>query len=104
MKYRTRTYYTETDKALMWEHWKQGDSLHEIARLFDRHHGSIRGILTRSGVVETHLPGRREYPGVTRDNLSQPVHPSPGRVEKGAAATSQDDACDASLSPLHAQG
>jgi hypothetical protein len=27
MKYRTRIYYTETDKALMWERWRQGESL-----------------------------------------------------------------------------
>ena len=31
MKYRTRTYYTEADKALMWGRWQQGDSLHEIS-------------------------------------------------------------------------
>jgi hypothetical protein len=24
MKYRTRTYYTDSQKALMWERWKQG--------------------------------------------------------------------------------
>ena len=34
MKYRTRIHYTETDKALMWERWRQGESLHAIARLF----------------------------------------------------------------------
>ena len=26
MKYRPRIYYTETDKALMWDRWQQGDS------------------------------------------------------------------------------
>ena len=30
MKYRTRTYYTDSQKALMWERWKAGDSLHEL--------------------------------------------------------------------------
>jgi hypothetical protein len=30
MKYRTRTYYTDTQKALMWERWKQGWTLHQI--------------------------------------------------------------------------
>ena len=33
MKYRTRIYYTEADKALMWDRWQQGDSLHSIAAL-----------------------------------------------------------------------
>jgi len=36
MKYRTRTYYTDSQKALMWERWKQGETLHQIAQLFDR--------------------------------------------------------------------
>ncbi|MGZ6693098.1 MAG: IS30 family transposase, partial [Solirubrobacteraceae bacterium] len=49
MKYRTRTYYTDDQKALMWERWKQGWTLHQIAHLFDRAHGSIRGIFERTG-------------------------------------------------------
>ena len=40
MKYRTRIYYTETDKALMWERWRQGESLQAIAELFDRNHSA----------------------------------------------------------------
>lgn len=51
MKYRTRIQYTETDKALMWERWRQGESLHAIARLFDRNHASIGGILSRTGGI-----------------------------------------------------
>ncbi|VTY28592.1 Uncharacterised protein [Xylophilus ampelinus] len=27
MKYRTRTYYTDAQKALMWDRWKQGWTL-----------------------------------------------------------------------------
>jgi IS30 family transposase len=57
MKYRKRTFYTEADKALMWDRWQKGDSLHEIARLFDRHHGSVRGILERTGGIRP--PARR---------------------------------------------
>jgi hypothetical protein len=33
MKYPTRTQYTETDKALMWERWRRGESLQKIAQL-----------------------------------------------------------------------
>ncbi len=51
MKYRPRIYYTETDKALMWDRWQKGDSLHSIARLFDRSHGAIAGILSRTGGI-----------------------------------------------------
>jgi len=60
MKYRTRKYYTEKQKSLMWERWKQGDSLHDIARLFNRHHGSIRGIFLRSGGIRP--PQRKRSP------------------------------------------
>ena len=34
MKRRTRIYYTEKQKAFMWERWKQGDSMTKIAALF----------------------------------------------------------------------
>ena len=36
MKQRRRIYYSESQKALMWERWKQGWTLHEIGKLFDR--------------------------------------------------------------------
>ena len=51
MKYRTRIHYTEADKVLMWERWRQGESLHAIARLFDRNHSAIGGILARTGGI-----------------------------------------------------
>ncbi len=56
-KYRKRTYYTETDKAMMWNRWQQGESLHSIARLVDRHHPSIRRILAQTGGIRP--PQRR---------------------------------------------
>jgi IS30 family transposase len=51
MKYRTRINYTEEQKALMWDRWQKGDSLHDIGRLFDRHHSSIQGIISRAGGI-----------------------------------------------------
>jgi IS30 family transposase len=51
MKYRPRIYYTETDKALMWDRWQKGASLNSIARLFDRHHSAIQGVLARTGGI-----------------------------------------------------
>ena len=60
MKYRSRIYYTETDKALMWDRWQKGDSLHSIARLFDRSHGSIAGILARTGGIRPAAHGRNQ--------------------------------------------
>jgi IS30 family transposase len=57
MTYRTRTYYTESQKALMWERWKAGWTLHQIGQLFDRPHTSIQGILSRTGGIRP--PERR---------------------------------------------
>ena len=51
MKRKPRIYYTETDKSLMWDRWQKGDSLQTIAQLFDRNHGSIAGILSRTGGI-----------------------------------------------------
>ena len=51
MKYRTRIYYTESQKALMWERWQKGESLNQIGRLFDRSHTSIERILAESGGI-----------------------------------------------------
>jgi len=57
MKQRSRIYYTETDKALMWDRWQKGESLNSIARFFDRHHSAIQGILSRTGGIRP--PERR---------------------------------------------
>ncbi len=35
MKRKPRIYYSDSQKALMWERWRQGDSLQKIAQLFD---------------------------------------------------------------------
>lgn len=35
MKQRPRIYYSDAQKAVMWERWKEGDSLQQIAQLFD---------------------------------------------------------------------
>lgn len=51
MSYRTRTYYTDSQKALMWERWKAGWTLHQIGHLFDRPHTSIQGILSSTGGI-----------------------------------------------------
>lgn len=57
MKRRPRIYYTEAQKALMWDRWKAGDTLHEIGKLFDRPHTSIHTILSATGGIRP--PARR---------------------------------------------
>jgi DNA-binding CsgD family transcriptional regulator len=51
MKYRTRVYYTESDKAEMWDRWQKGESLSSIARLFGCSHSSIQGVLAPTGGI-----------------------------------------------------
>ncbi len=51
MKQRTRTYYSDAQKAVMWERWKQGWTLHQIAQLFNRAHTSVQGILAKTGGI-----------------------------------------------------
>jgi transposase len=51
MTRRSPTNYTESQKALMWERWQKGESLHQIAKLFDRNHTSVQGILARTGGI-----------------------------------------------------
>ncbi|WP_157994713.1 helix-turn-helix domain-containing protein, partial [Cupriavidus agavae] len=75
MKQRRRIYYTETQKALMWERWRKGDTLHQIARLFDRYHSSVQGILAKSGGIQP-SPRHRSRLALTlaeREEISRSV-------------------------------
>ena len=61
MKYRTRTIYTPEQKAQMWDRWEKGDSLHSIARLFDRGHSSIFGQLSPTGGIRPPIRKRSRH-------------------------------------------
>lgn len=52
MNRRPRILYTESQKALMWERWRKGDSLQKIAQLFDRNHSSVQRILSETGGIQ----------------------------------------------------
>ncbi|KAE8753566.1 helix-turn-helix domain-containing protein, partial [Paraburkholderia madseniana] len=52
MKQRRRIYYTESQKAVMWERWRKGESLQQIAQMFDRNHSSVQGILSETGGIQ----------------------------------------------------
>lgn len=56
-KYLPRRHYSEADKALMWDRWQKGESLHTIGRLFERSHTSVRRILGKTGGIRP--PPRR---------------------------------------------
>jgi hypothetical protein len=51
MKYRTRTFYTETQKSEMWDRWQRGESLSSIGRRFNRASSSIYPLLARTGGI-----------------------------------------------------
>ena len=73
MAYPSRIYYTEKDKALMWDRWQKGESLNAIARHFGRNHSSIQGILSRTGGIRP-LPRRRSRLSLTlaeREEISR---------------------------------
>jgi IS30 family transposase len=75
MKQRPRIHYTESQKALMWERWQKGDTLHQIAQLFDRHHPSIARILGETGGIRP-APRRRSRLALTsaeREEISRAV-------------------------------
>ena len=75
MKYRKRIYYTEADKAMMWDRWQKGESLHSIARHFGRSHSSIQGILSRTGGIRP-APRRRSRRSLTlreREEISRGI-------------------------------
>lgn len=57
MHQRKRIYYSEPQKSLIWDRWRRGESLQQIADLFDRHHSAIAGVLARSGGIRP--PPRR---------------------------------------------
>jgi IS30 family transposase len=75
MKQRPRIYYTDAQKALMWERWQKGESLHSIARGFERGHSSIQGIFAETGGIRP-LPRRRSPLALTvaeREEISRGV-------------------------------
>ena len=75
MTYRTRNYYTGSQKALMWERWKAGWTLHQIGQLFDRPHTSIHNIFVKTGGIRP--PERRRSARaltlVEREEISRAV-------------------------------
>lgn len=51
MKQRPRIYYSASQRALIWERWQKGETLHQIAGLFDRYHSSIQRIVAETGGI-----------------------------------------------------
>jgi IS30 family transposase len=75
MKQRPRIHYTESQKALMWARWQKGDTLHQIAQLFDRHHPSIARILGETGGIRpaSRRRSRLALTSAEREEISRAV-------------------------------
>jgi len=58
MKQRKRIYYTPKQKTLIWDRYKQGDSLADIARMFNRGHSSIQPTIYNAGGIRPPEPKR----------------------------------------------
>jgi IS30 family transposase len=51
MGYRRRIYFTEKQKAEIWDRWQRGESMSSIGRRFDRNSSSIYPLLARTGGI-----------------------------------------------------
>ena len=51
MKRRPRIYYSASQRTIIWDRWRKGDTIHQIAGLFDRFHSSIHRILAETGGI-----------------------------------------------------
>jgi IS30 family transposase len=75
MKYSTRVFYTETQKAEMWDRWQKGESLNSIARHFGCGHSSIQHVFSRTGGIRP-APRQRSRLALTlaeREEISRGV-------------------------------
>jgi IS30 family transposase len=75
MKQRPRIYYTASQRALIWDRWQKGETLHQIAALFDRYHSSIQQIVGETGGIR---PRERRRSGLAlslseREEISRAV-------------------------------
>jgi IS30 family transposase len=75
MKQKPRIYFTESQKALMWERWKAGDSLQVIAQMFDRNHSSVQRILAETGGIRpaSRSRSRLALTSMEREEISRHV-------------------------------
>lgn len=51
MVYRQRIYFTNKQKADIWDRWQRGESMNSIGRTFDRSSSSIYPLLSRTGGI-----------------------------------------------------
>ena len=65
MKQRPRIYYNAEQRSLMCDRWQKGDSMHVIARLFDRGHSSVQRVLSEAGGIRPRQRSRSRLVALT---------------------------------------
>jgi len=76
MGYRGRIYFTEQQKAEIWDRWQRGESMSSIGRRFDRNSSSIYPVLARTGGIRP-AERRRSRLALTlaeREEISRGLH------------------------------
>ena len=75
MKYPSRVFYTEIQKAEMWDRWQKGESLNAIARHFGCGHSSIQGVFAPTGGIRPppRCRSRRALSLAEREEISRGV-------------------------------
>jgi IS30 family transposase len=58
MKRKKRRFYSEAQKAEMWDRWQKGESLSSIGRLFETSHSAIQNVFSPTGGIRP-TPRRR---------------------------------------------
>ncbi len=51
MKYRRRIYYSEVQRAEIWDRWQRGESMSSIGRMFERESSSVFSVISPTGGI-----------------------------------------------------
>lgn len=75
MERRRRIIYSAAQRALIWDRWQKGETLHEIAKHFDRYHSSVQRIISDAGGIRPRQRsrGRLALSLTEREEISRAV-------------------------------
>ena len=78
MKYRTRIYYSASQRAEIWDRWQRGESMNSIGRLFNRKSSSVFSVISPTGGIRP--PNRKRNKSAL--SLSEREEISRGLISK----------------------
>ena len=79
MAYRTRIFFSDAQKADIWDRWRRGDSMRSIGHVFDRASSSIYPLLSRTGGIRPpeRKRSRLALTPAEREEISRGLAPNP---------------------------